>query len=305
MSDPTNSVAVKLEAWQIAQRQSLPMEAKVIHSRAKIREWYEHWGGLVYVSFSGGKDSTVLLHMAREELGMSIPAVFLDTGVEYPEVRDFALSQPGVTRIKPAMSFPDTLIKYGYPIVSKEVSDQVYYYRHSPNETWRASRLTPNAKGYLHIPYKWQFLLDAPFPVSANCCDSLKKHPAMKYERQSHRHPMTGMMAADSSLRKMSLIKAGGCSVFSGNRPRAAPLAYWCEEDIWAYLHTRGLTYASLYDHGYTRTGCYACAFGCSRSGLNNYQRLAVSHPKLWRYCLDDLGFRAVLDYVGVRYDPI
>ena len=45
------------EPWELQQMQSLPPAAKVIKTRQRIQEWYEHWDGQVYVSFSGGKDS--------------------------------------------------------------------------------------------------------------------------------------------------------------------------------------------------------------------------------------------------------
>lgn len=48
-----------MELWQLQQAQELPLELKIIKSQQRIREWYEHWRGDVYVSFSGGKDSTV------------------------------------------------------------------------------------------------------------------------------------------------------------------------------------------------------------------------------------------------------
>lgn len=44
----------------------LPLDLKVEMTKARIKEWYEHYDGQVYVSFSGGKDSTVLLHIVRE-----------------------------------------------------------------------------------------------------------------------------------------------------------------------------------------------------------------------------------------------
>ena len=54
-----------MEHWQLKQRQGLPLEAKIIKSQQKIREFYDHYYGDVYVSFSGGKDSTVLLNLVR------------------------------------------------------------------------------------------------------------------------------------------------------------------------------------------------------------------------------------------------
>lgn len=80
--------------------QAWPLERKIRVSQSRIMKWYGHWGGQVYVSFSGGKDSTVLLDLARR-VYPDIEAVFCDTGLEYPEVRKFALSHSNVTKIKP------------------------------------------------------------------------------------------------------------------------------------------------------------------------------------------------------------
>ena len=69
--------------------QSLPLSAKVRMTETRIRAWVDEYGeDGVYISFSGGKDSTVLLHIVRN-LYPSIKAVFVDTGLEYPEVREF------------------------------------------------------------------------------------------------------------------------------------------------------------------------------------------------------------------------
>jgi 3'-phosphoadenosine 5'-phosphosulfate sulfotransferase (PAPS reductase)/FAD synthetase len=68
--------------------QALPLERKIGFTIARIVEWYTHYNGKVYVSFSGGKDSTVLLDIARG-LFPDIKAMFVDTGLEYPEIREF------------------------------------------------------------------------------------------------------------------------------------------------------------------------------------------------------------------------
>lgn len=84
--------------------QAWPLERKIRVTQAKIIEWYHHYDGKVAVSFSGGKDSTVLLDLARRAFP-DIPAVFVDTGLEYPEIREFVKTVPNVTWLRPEMPF--------------------------------------------------------------------------------------------------------------------------------------------------------------------------------------------------------
>lgn len=84
----------------LAQMQSLPLEAKIIMTQQRIRQWYEYWDGQVYVSFSGGKDSTVLKHIV-DGMYDDVPALFVNTGLEYPEIQKFAMSQKNVVTVRP------------------------------------------------------------------------------------------------------------------------------------------------------------------------------------------------------------
>ena len=107
------------------QMQALPLSAKIRMTENRIREWVDEYGvDGVYVSFSGGKDSTVLLHMART-LFPSVKAVFVDTGLEYPEIREFVRTFDNVEWLRPKMNFRQVIEKYGYPFISKEVSECV------------------------------------------------------------------------------------------------------------------------------------------------------------------------------------
>jgi 3'-phosphoadenosine 5'-phosphosulfate sulfotransferase (PAPS reductase)/FAD synthetase len=91
----------------------------------RIRAWVDEYGeDGVYVSFSGGKDSTVLLNIARN-LYPNIKAVFVDTGLEYPEIREFVKTFDNVDWLRPKMNFRQVIEKYGYPFISKEVSECV------------------------------------------------------------------------------------------------------------------------------------------------------------------------------------
>src|SRR5690554_2266552 len=97
--------------------QALPLEMKVLKTQQRIREWITRFGtDGVYVSFSGGKDSTVLLHIVRE-LYPDIEAVFVDTGLEYPEIRQFVKGFENVTWLRPKMRFDEVIKKYGYPVI--------------------------------------------------------------------------------------------------------------------------------------------------------------------------------------------
>lgn len=116
------------DAQRLRELQSLPLYRKISITIARIIEFYQHFNGNVYVSFSGGKDSTVLLHIARQ-LFPDIPAVFSNTGLEYPELQKFVKTFDNVTTVYPSMRFPDVIGTYGYPLISKEVSEAIYYAR--------------------------------------------------------------------------------------------------------------------------------------------------------------------------------
>ena len=107
----------------LPQMQSLPLSAKIQMTKRRISEWVECFGeDGVYVSFSGGKDSTVLLDLVRK-IYPEIPAVFVDTGLEYPEIREFVRTFENVVWLKPKMNFRQVIEKYGYPFFSKEISE--------------------------------------------------------------------------------------------------------------------------------------------------------------------------------------
>jgi 3'-phosphoadenosine 5'-phosphosulfate sulfotransferase (PAPS reductase)/FAD synthetase len=279
--------------------QALDLDTKVLEARTRIAEWHDYWDGQVYISFSGGKDSTVLLDLVRRDFP-DVPAVFVNTGLEFPEVVKFVRQTPGVTCLRPEMTFKKVLETYGYPVASKEVAQKLWEYRHTKSEKLRNKRWNGDDNRYRSgkIPEKWKFLADAPFETCHKCCDVMKKKPMKRYERESGRKGYIGMLAADSHFRKQTYLR-GGCNAYEG-RSRSMPLAFWMEDDIWEYLKTREVPYSTIYDMGYENTGCVFCAFGAHLHQPNKFQQLSQTHPRLHRYCMGKLGMKEVLDFCRI-----
>lgn len=294
-----------IELWELKQKQSLAVSSKIILSKKRIKEWYEHWKGKVYVSFSGGKDSTVLLHLVRE-IYPDVPAVFVDTGLEYPEIREFVRTKDNVIWLKPDVGFKKTIEKYGYPVVSKKVARMIQVMQNPTDKNERSRELymtgiMKNGNIRFKLPERWKCLIDAPFKVSDRCCDEMKKKPIKKYEKETNRKGITGIMADDSQLRTAQYL-VYGCNHFDG-KPASTPLGFWIENDIWAYIKENCLDYSKIYDMGYDRTGCMFCMFGVHlEPEPNRFQRMKYTHPKLWNYCINKCGVGKVCDYIGINY---
>ena len=289
---------------QLAQYQALPLSAKVKLSKKRIEQWLDHWDDQCYVAFSGGKDSTVLLDLVWS-VNPNIPAVFVDTGLEYPEIREFVKSFGNVvTWLKPKMRFDQVIEKYGYPVVSKDCAQKIHEVRTTKSDKLKNKRLFGDDKGNGKMPEKWKPLIEAPFKVSHKCCNALKKSPIKAYEVKTKRVALTGTMATESTLRSTEYIRHG-CSSFDAKRPQCKPLSFWSDDDIWQYIRENDVPYSSIYDTGVKRTGCMFCMFGVHlEKGENRFQRMYRTHPKQWDYCINKLGCRKVLDFIGVPYKP-
>lgn len=284
---------------ELRRRQLLPLKDKIDLSAERIENWYDYWNGKVYVAFSGGKDSTVLLHLVRS-IFPEIPAVFCDTGVEFPEIKEFVKTIDNVIWLRSKLSFYEILKTYGFPVVSKEQSGYIEQFRKTKSESLRKKRLKPTGIG--RISEKHRYLIDAPFKISSKCCQILKKNPAKLYEKETGRHPFTGEMAYESRLRKQNYLRFG-CNAYDANNKVSRPLSFWLEDDVWEYIKKYNIPYSSIYNKGYSRTGCVWCLYGIENDGnINKIQMLQTTHPQLHKYCIEKLGYKEVMDYMKVPY---
>ena len=308
----------KHELWELKQMQSLPLSAKIRMTEARIKAWYEEFDGNVYVARSGGKDSDVLGHIVKR-MYPDVPQVFVNTGLEFDSVRIHGIEVSDEV-LRPQMSFVQVITKYGYPVISKEVSQivtevQKAIWKGTEPPKYRMDKLngtcidknTGELSTY-NMP-QWKFLLDAPFRISHKCCDVMKKNPSKKYEKHSGNKPFLGTMADESRLRKTKWLQFG-CNAFEEKRPTSQPLSFWTEQDILTYIHTYGLDIADVYgDIVYTdddgmyysepffmdnmqltttgakRTGCVFCMFGITQDP-ERFLRLKEVEPKKYDYVM-------------------
>lgn len=355
----------KHQAYDLAQMQSLPLETKIRMTKERIKAWYESWtrfeiynqatgktrfvtidtrefgaeppmketeyivsaiDGQVYVSFSGGKDSTVLKHIV-DSMYDDVPSLFVNTGLEYPEIQKFAMSQKNVVTVRPEMRFDEVIKKYGYPVGSKEIADKIEFGRKAlvrgdkEQYAWYIDGLRTNPKTgetYKFMPLSTKFkpLFDAvEISVSQRCCTVMKKTPNKQYAKQTGRKPFLGTLATESRLRYSKWLK-NGCNAFETKEPTSQPLSFWTEQDILHYIKKYNVPYCSVYGDivadfgdenqmniidylgdyepedrlkttGCDRTGCIFCMFGCHlEKEPNRFQRLKETHPRQYEYCM-------------------
>jgi 3'-phosphoadenosine 5'-phosphosulfate sulfotransferase (PAPS reductase)/FAD synthetase len=292
-----------MDTWELFERQQFPLYMKIQMSLDRIHQWYKYYNGKVYVSFSGGKDSTVLLHLVRS-IYPNVLAVFVDTGLEFPEIRNFVKSIPNVFWLKPRLSFREVIDKYGYPIISKDQACAIDRFRNTKDHRQRFYRLYgfPNGKKGM-ISKKWQYLLDLDIKISDKCCYFLKHYPLNKFVKTFKMFPITGMMASESNNRKNQYVRQG-CNNFTSTIPISWPIAFWTDKDIWDYIKIHNVNYSSIYDLGYKRTGCMFCMFGVHLEKLkdNRFLKMKITHPSQYDYCINKLGCGKALDAIHVYY---
>lgn len=287
--------------------QALPLDLKILKTKNRIKEFVNYYGGIDYcrVSTSGGKDSTVLWYIVKE-IYPEAKGVFCDTGLEYPEIRQFVKTLGDIEFVRPKMRFDEVIKTYGYPVIGKEVADCVYWAKRGNqsrierlNGTWRDK----NGELSMYNVPKYKPLLDVDFNISGRCCGIMKEQSVY----QLHKATITAVMAEESRMRLSAWLKTG-CNAFKKNKSN--PMSFWTNQDVLQFLKSRNIPIASVYGDivykgddgmlyensicggnlcttGCQRTGCMFCAFGAHLEEESRFVRLKKTHPKHYKYCMD------------------
>ena len=202
-----------------------------------------------YVSFSGGKDSTIIHYLLDQALpNNKIPRVFINTGIEYQMIVDFvkelANKDERFIIIQPKVPIKPMLEKYGYPFKSKEFAHHYGIYQRS-GKTKSVQRFLQEGSGasnqFILCPARLRHLFTEenklPFKVSSDCCRKLKKEPIKKWEKENNRHiAITGMRASEGGQR----MRIDKCILTdkNGNIKRFHPLIKVDDEWEEWLLHT-------------------------------------------------------------------
>ncbi|WP_319508425.1 phosphoadenosine phosphosulfate reductase family protein [uncultured Methanolobus sp.] len=175
----------------------------------------------VNVSFSGGKDSLVVLDLTLSALkNREVQAFFLNTGIEFPETVDFAHNYCRDSNIK--------------LIEKKAVSD-----------FWEnVDSFGPPAKDF-----RWCCKICKLAPANAAIEECLEHSPTCITVDGKRRYE--SFSRANISTSEKNPFVPGQLNIF--------PIKDWKAIEVWLYIYWRKLEYNPLYDLGFERVGCYLC----------------------------------------------
>lgn len=222
------------------------------------------------ISFSGGKDSTVLSKLVDIAIpNNEIPRIFINTGIEYKAIVDFVHDKMKkdnrFIEIKPSIPLSMIFKKYGYPFKSKEHSQLVHLFQQNGHSksTLRYYDPPENRKRF-GCPkiLKYQFEEGTALKISDKCCTKLKKEPFSKWQEENNKpYKMTGERLLEGGLR----ASHKGCLVIDKNSKlkKFKPLNPTTNEWIEWFINEYQVELCKLYDEPYNfkRTGCLGCPF--------------------------------------------
>lgn len=275
----------KMSIKLLHERQSWTLSQKVDHTLGVIDQFISRMDGKVYLAFSGGKDSTVLMHLC-EMLKKHILCVFSNTGCELPSIIHFVRKMKddghNIHIIRPTKTPRQVWEEQGFPLVGKKIAHHANLCQGCVKNGKDFPWYIMDEKSFYFVPEKWRYLFYEPYRVNDACCKVLKKDPMHKFNKESALFPIIGVMASESRMRSLDYVRQGQCNSFEEGNIKSLPLSIWLEEDIWQFIKDRNIEIADIYYKGALRTGCAACGFGCQFPDDTRLQLLMENYPKYY-----------------------
>lgn len=301
------------------------LDKHITDAQHRIEELYHETAGKCYMSFSGGKDSTVLLSLVKscQELGTvgDIPAVFCDTGVELGVTVNFVKwvkenYYQDVQIIRPAVSFDWVLKNKGKPIKSKLKAETLGRWQANPTSQLLLLLLGKTGTGRFYAAAKIGdmdlHMIHPAFPIRASsaCCDYLKKKPFKNYvKRNGKKGAIIGIRTSEGGVRATTAaarIRVGGklCTWTRDSLIYKAPIIDWPDEAIKEYIKKYDVPLSEAYTvHGFKRTGCMACPF--SRHVGHDLEYLFRHEPNRYKAAMHWLKDVYIAQNVRLPFDPV
>lgn len=277
---------------------SMNLESKIIQTKHLIKEAILTFGlEHCYISYSGGKDSTVLSHIAKQ-MYPNILHIFANTTNEYPETIQHIRwekekNNTNIITVIPMNSkgelwtFKKVVDYYGYPVFSKRIANAIRTYRHA-----RTVKTKQNSIDYINRNFK-KYAKYKELNISDKCCDKLKKEPLRRKAKElDMKCVLLGILASESYQREREWLEHG-CNVFYQYKDnQCKPLSFWTDNDIDEYIEKYNVRISALYNMGYTRNGCMYCGFGVHLEPPddNRFQRLKKTHPIHYNIFVKNFG---------------
>lgn len=258
-----------------------------------IKDFINQYGeDKFYISFSGGKDSTVLSHLVDMALpNNKIPRVFINTGIEfnlvYKYVSELSKVDSRIVIIKPSKSIKKTLEEEGYPFKSKIHSTKLGLWQRGYRNSQSVVRYIESSSSDYGCPkkLKYQFTDDFTLKVSERCCTRLKKEPAKIWSRKNKKKiAMLGLRMEEGGMRAN---RPECVSYKHGEVVKFSPLKKVKEDWIDWYIEKYNIKLCDLYypPYNFTRTGCKGCPFNLGlQKELDTLERLLPAEKKQCEY---------------------
>ena len=302
----------------------MSLDDRIRDAQHRIEELWNETDGKCYVSFSGGKDSTVLLALIKmcQDLYTvgDIPAVFSNTGIELGVTVDFVRwvkenYYPNVQVIRPVKSFDWVLKNEGKPVKSKMKSKDLHQY-HYGKRTEKLLLLligkagTGKSSAKHKLGDKDMHLLhdDLDIVPSDKCCAWMKKKPFEKYAKDTGmKGAMQGVRQGEGGARDSAVttrLWRGGklCTWVKNGIIQKAPIIDWSDEDVEEFIQKYNVPLSDAYTkYGFKRTGCMGCPY--SRDIASGLEYLWKHEPNRYKASMHWLKDVYILQNVSLPFD--